>query len=259
MPTYKRNDQELITFIVQARTMSTRLPNKILLPFYKNKCILELLVEKLQQVKKSQIVIATSVEKSCDTIERMASKLDVGCFRGSEDDVLKRFIDTAEKFNAHKIIRVCSDNPFLELKSIHRLVEIANSQNDFDYISFNINGLPSIKTHYGFWTEYVTLDALKRVNKLTDEPLYHEHVTNFIYANEDLFRIKWINGPEVLSTHPYIRLTIDTEDDFKNVQRIYFDLYQKNHFPTIDHVVEYLDEHCEYYQFMKTQIVNNSK
>lgn len=249
----------MITFIVQARTKSTRLPNKILLPFYDNKCILELLVGKLQQVNKSQVVIATSVEKSCDAIERMATKLGIGCFRGSEDDVLKRFINTAEKFNAHKIIRVCSDNPFLELKSLQTLVEIANSQSDFDYIGFNINGQPSIKTHYGFWTEYVTLDALKRVDKLTDKPLYHEHVTNFIYTNTDLFRVKWINGPEILSTHQDIRLTIDTEEDFINVQHIYSDLCQKNPYPTINDVVEYLDKHSEYYKFMKDQIEKNSK
>ena len=37
-------------FIIQARLGSTRLPGKILLPFYKNRSILDLLIEKLQQV-----------------------------------------------------------------------------------------------------------------------------------------------------------------------------------------------------------------
>ena len=48
-----------------------------------------------------------------------------------------------------------------------------------DYISFDIDGTPSIKTHFGFWGEFVTLDALKRVIGFTDDLLYREHVTNY--------------------------------------------------------------------------------
>ncbi len=38
-------------FIVQARMGSTRLPQKVLRPFYEGKCILELLISKLNQIK----------------------------------------------------------------------------------------------------------------------------------------------------------------------------------------------------------------
>lgn len=249
----------MISFIVQARIGSTRLPNKILLPFYKGKSILELMIDKLKQVNDTNIIIATSVNPNCDVLERIAKNNGVKCFRGPENDVLQRFINAAEKYNAYKIIRVCSDNPFLELASIQKLVDKAVSQDSADYISFNINGGPSIKTHYGFWTEYVTLDALKRVNQLTNEPLYHEHVTNFIYTNPNYFNIQWINGPEIIKTHPNIRLTIDTMDDFKNAQSIFAEICIKNLYPTIDEIVDYLDSHQEYYCTMKKQIEKNNK
>ena len=250
----------MISFVVQARSGSTRMPNKILLPFYKGNSILDLLIEKLKRVDNTEIIIATSVNPNCDAIEEVAKVHGISCFRGSENDVLQRFIDAAEYYHADKIIRVCSDNPFLELNSINRLVAYArNEAKASDYISFNINGTPSIKTHFGFWTEYVTLDALKKVRQSTDESLFHEHVTNYIYTNPDKFDIAWLEGPAVISSHPDIRLTIDTPEDFMIAQSIYADLCKKDLSPTIAEVVDYLDIHQEYYVTMKHQIDKNSK
>lgn len=248
----------MITFMVQARVGSTRLPNKILLPFYNGKCILELLIYKLKQVPNTNVVIATSVDPRNEAIEEVTRRMGVTCFHGSENDVLQRFIDAAENVDAEQLIRICSDNPFLELDSIKTLVNKANNS-DKDYISFNINGKPSIKTHYGFWTEYVSLNALKKVKSITNEPLYHEHVTNYIYSHPDKFNIGWIDGPKILDAHPYIRLTTDTKEDFNTVQKIYADLCAKNPYPTISQVVSYLDEHKEYYSLMEQQIEKNSK
>lgn len=250
----------MIFFIVQARSGSTRMPNKILLPFFKGNSILDLLIEKLKEVKGTKIIVATSENQNCDAIEDVAKKHAVKCFRGSENDVLQRFIDAAEVNHAEQLIRVCSDNPFLELNSINNLVDYVNSSNDnYDYVSFNVNGSPSIKTHYGFWTEYVTLRALKKVSTMTNEKLYHEHVTNYIYSNPDYFRINWIEGPKVIESHLDIRLTIDTYEDFKNAQHIYEDLCKVNPYPTIEAVVDYLDKHKDYYTSMKSQIIKNSK
>lgn len=248
----------MITFMIQARVGSTRLPNKILLPFFQGKNILDLLIEKLQQVPNAQIVGATSVDLRNERIDSIAQKYGVGCFHGSENDVLQRFIEAAEHFNANKLIRICSDNPFLELDSIIQLAKIAEKSGN-DYISFNINGKPSIKTHYGFWTEYVTLEALKRVESMTDEPLYHEHVTNYIYSHPEKFSIGWINGPKELEDHNHIRLTTDTKEDFETVRSIYTDLCTENPFPTIAQIVSYLDDHHEYYEAMERQITKNSK
>ena len=164
----------MIYFLVQARSGSTRMPNKILLPFYGGKSILDLLIEKLKQVENTKIVIATSDNPNCNAIQQVAERQGVACFRGSENDVLQRFIDAAEVNDAQRIIRVCSDNPFLELNSICELVNKAEADVEADYISYNINGVPSIKTHYGFWTEFVTLEALKRVKLMTDDVLYHD-------------------------------------------------------------------------------------
>lgn len=249
-------------FIIQARIGSTRLPGKILLPFDGQKSILDLLIEKLSAFKNIGIVVATSVAKENDAIEMVANKHHVHCYRGAEQDVLRRFIEAAHSVNAKHIIRICSDNPFLELNSIRQLIELVTScqeQGGLDYASFDICGQPSIKTHYGFWTEYTSLSALEKVAHLTDDLFYHEHVTNYIYAHSDIFKIRWLSGSEVLIGHENIRLTIDTADDFRNAQAIYADLCAFNPFPTIKDIVAYLDTHPNYYQSMKNQITVNSK
>lgn len=247
------------TFIIQARLGSTRLPGKILLPFYEDKSILDLLIAKLKQVKNARIILATSVNSINTPLVTIAQENGVECFRGAENDVLQRFIDAAEFFNADKIIRICSDNPFLELDSINCLIEFVTHNSQYDYVSFNVNGTPSIKTHYGFWTEYVTLDALKKVGSLTDNPLYHEHVTNYIYTHPESFNYHLLDTPAILLSHDKIRLTIDTATDFKNAQLIYKELTCITPYPTIEQIIHFLDSHSSFYQIMIQEILKNSK
>lgn len=250
----------MVTFMVQARVGSSRLPNKILLPFYEGQTILDLLIEKLQKIVDSQVIIAAPEGIDNDIIADVAKKHMVKCYRGNESDVLQRFIDAAEVFNVDRLIRVCSDNPFLELQAIKNLVTQYERNADKDYISFRIDGKPSIRTHYGFWTEYVTLSALKKVAKMTSESIYHEHVTNYIYSHEDIFNLHWIDGPEILQKHPNIRLTIDTLEDFNTVQKIYAQIRKENKvYPTIKDIIIYLDQHREYYKLMNKEITKNNK
>lgn len=249
----------MITFIVQARCGSTRLPNKILRPFYEGKSILDLMLEKLSSIKDTEVVVATTTNVKDDAIVTVAKNYGVRCFRGSETDVLDRFISAAELYGVKKIIRVCSDNPFLDIESINLLINRAHSNRDADYISFDVNGLPSIKTHYGFWTEYVKLDALKKVRTQTTLPLYHEHVTNYIYSNPDKFNIVWIMDAGKVVRNLPIRLTIDTESDFINAQKIYSHFVTSKIDPTISNLVDYLSEHLSIISEMESEIKKNSK
>ncbi|WP_297604910.1 NTP transferase domain-containing protein [uncultured Alistipes sp.] len=249
----------MISFIIQARCGSTRLPNKILLPFYNGKSILDLLLDKLSAINGTNVVVATTTNANDDAIVSVAEKHGIACFRGSETDVLDRFISAAEFSGAQQIIRVCSDNPFLDVDSIEKLKEAVDSNPDADYISFDVKGTPSIKTHYGFWTEYVTLDALKKVRALTKDAIYHEHVTNYIYSHPEQFKIVWImNAGTPLKNFP-IRLTTDTKKDFLTAQKIYSSLIHLGIRQTIPNIVDYLSNQPDIIMEMETEILKNSK
>lgn len=247
-----------IGVIIQARLGSTRLPNKILLPFYKGQNILDILISKLKSIDNAKIILATTDLDRDDELVNFANKHQILCYRGSEQDVLNRFIAAAEHYGVNKIIRICSDNPFLDTDGLKNLISNAIKSN-CDYMGYTINGLPSIKTHFGFWAEYVTIDALKRVNLMPFEKSAHEHVTIAVYGNPEIFNCQWIDCPSFLQGRNDIRLTIDTMEDFTNAQKIYSDLNAAHIAIKLEDIVNYLDAHPEIKQSMKSIITQNTK
>jgi spore coat polysaccharide biosynthesis protein SpsF len=225
--------------VVQVRMGSTRLPGKVLKPFFGEKTILEIIIESIQRNKFGwEIIVATTSNKSDDPIELLCNNMQMKCFRGDENDVLKRFIDAAEFFSIKKIIRVCADNPFLDVDLLNELIAASNRNAISEYIShFTANDVPSIKTHWGIFAEFVTYEALHRVSQLTSEKLYHEHVTNFIYGNPHLFNISKIQMPQWVADEVSIRFTVDTPDDFSIMAELY-----KKFYPTfnIEKIVSYV-------------------
>lgn len=244
--------------IVQARLGSTRLPRKILKEFYGGKTLLETVISNLQKVAGAKIIVATSVNPNNDELESFLKERNVVVFRGPEDDVLSRFIGAAEANGVNGIVRICSDNPFLDWHGVAALIEKAKTS-DADYIGYRINNTPSIKTHFGFWGEYVTLNALKRVATTTDERPAHEHVTIHIYTHPDEYKCEWIECPDFLQGRNDIRLTVDNIEDFENAQAVFKTLYETSPNFGLEEVVKYIDEHAELRDSMKQMIENNQK
>ncbi len=244
--------------ILQARTGSTRMPQKVILHFYQEKSILDLLLEKVKKLG-VPVVLATTVNPSDDRICALAAKHEVPVFRGSENDVLDRFIQAARQFGFSKIIRVCADNPFLDFAGMQTLIaEFSNS--NADYLGFQLAGnKPSILTHFGFWTEAVSLDALEKAQKLTVEKLYHEHVTNFIYGNPALFNVQFIQADPLVFSRTDIRMTLDTPEDFEIQQKIYAAISKEKPNFGIPEIVSWLDQHPEILELMKMEILKNQK
>ena len=246
-----------ISIIIQARTGSTRLPNKMIKPFYEDKSLLEIIITRLKEVG-IPIIVATTTNNNDDSIEKIAHTLSVDVFRGNENDVLARFIEAAKKFNVTKIIRVCADNPLLDIKG---LVYLKNSftKSEVDYWCYSTTeNLPTIKTHYGFWAEGVTLDALLNVKKSTSDLLYREHVTNYIYSHADQFSIhnEHIN-PNVEKNK--VRLTIDTQQDFELIKTIYSELIHDDIELNALEITTYIANKPNWLKIMEKEIHLNSK
>ncbi len=247
--------------ILQVRTGSTRFPKKMVQPFYKGKSILEILIERYLGISKNEIpmVIATTIKSQDDVIEDVAKRYNVNCFRGSEENVLQRFLDTADHFGFGTIIRVCGDNPFFDFESTLALLSSQNS-NKYDYISYKVDqGKPSILSHLGFWGEIVKYDTLKRIISSTNKKIYLEHVTNYIYLHPEKFSIKLINAPDGLGKRDDIRLTVDTKIDFEMNQMLYQQIVGQDISFAPKKIVNYIDQHIELKKIMTDQIKINSK
>lgn len=244
--------------IIQARLGSTRLPGKILKQFYGNKTLLETVISNLQKAGDAKIIVATSVNSNNDKLESFLKERNITIYRGSENDVLDRFIRAAETNNIDGIVRICSDNPFLDWHGVAALIEKAKTS-EADYIGYRINNTPSIKTHFGFWGEYVTLKALKHVAATTNEQMSHEHVTIHIYTHPDEYKCEWIECPDFLQGRNDIRLTVDNAEDFVNAQEVYKTLHEAIPDFGLEDVVKYIDEHAELRDSMKQMIEKNQK
>ncbi len=244
--------------IIQARTGSTRLPNKVVKPFYEENAILDIIIDKIEQVIPDgvPIVLATTTFNQDKVVVEKALKKGIHSYTGQSDDVLQRFIDAAENYQINKIIRVCGDNPFLNQTALEQLIK-AFTDGSADYLSYRINGKPSILTHFGFWAEGVTLECLKTIRQHTADPLYHEHVTNYIYSHSDTFNIHYIDV-NLKSFQEKIRLTVDTKEDFMVCQEI-FKFIKSQHITEINDILKRVSENKKWLSVMKSQIIQNSK
>jgi len=245
--------------VIQARTGSTRLPNKMLLPFYENKGIFEIILHRLKESNISiPIILATTQNKSDNQLIEIAKKYGFSYYTGSEENVLNRFIETAEHFKIDNIIRLCADNPFVDLNAVED--QINNFKNKYDYWCYSTNNYtPTIKTGFGFWTEMVTLGTLKKIASLTDDSIYQEHVTNYIYTHPNIFNIHFEKINQSIEDVSELRLTVDTKSDFELLKEIYDVLKSKNiEFSAIE-ISKTVKENPQWLTIMKAETLKNIK
>src|SRR6266849_9654707 len=168
--------------IVQARMSSSRLPGKILRPVL-GKPLLELLVERLKRTTSvDEVVIATTANEGDNEVESLTQRLGIGCFRGSEHDVLDRVLRAAQAASADVIVEITGDCPLIDFTVIDKLVDVYQ-KNSYDYVT-NV-----LKRTYprGLDTQVFATSVLEEVSRLTDDPVDHEHVSLYIYEHPERF------------------------------------------------------------------------
>lgn len=249
-----------IGIIIQARTGSSRLPQKMTIPFDEEKGILETILIRLKQSDfRLPIIVATTTNVLDNVIERLALRNKLLIFRGSEDNVLDRFINTAEHFGFRKIIRICADNPFLDLEALAWQIN-SFIESPVDYWCYSLSDkTPTIKTHYGFWAEGVTISALKKIAVTTNKKLFQEHVTNYIYTHPESFKIHYEEIDRSIEKEKNIRLTIDTKEDFLLAKKVFIELKQRNIPFKAEKIISYIKGIPEYMELMKNEISANIK
>jgi len=194
--------------IIQARTGSTRLPNKILLK-YKNITPLEILIKRLRKSKLiDDIFIATTHNQSDNKIVNFSKKNLIKYYRGSTNNVLSRHYYTAKKFGLKNIIRITSDCPLVDFRIIDQMIKIFKSKN-LDYLA-NTYPLPTTYPDGMDIEIFTNKTLLKSFNKAT-LPSEKEHVTPYMWKYNK-FNIYKKDYKKDLSIY---RFTIDYHQDFK--------------------------------------------
>lgn len=223
---------------IEARMTSTRLPGKVLMPVL-GKPLLELLIERLRRSKVDQVVIATTINKADDPIEELARRLGVGCFRGSEEDVLDRVLKAAQTHAGDLIVEITGDCPLVDPDVVNQVIDAFHATG-VDYASNNMRRT----WPRGMDVQVFPTSVLAEVNLITNDAADHEHVSLYIYEHPERYKLHQIDSGLDERWHDF-RLTVDTPEDYALIKAIFEGLYPANPNFSMQDVLAFLDQHPE--------------
>lgn len=224
--------------IVQARMGSSRLPGKTLAQVL-GRPMLQVLMERVLPARRiNPWIIATTQLAMDDPLEELARKLEVACFRGSENDCLDRYYQAARHANAAVVVRLTGDNPLMDASFVDwAVLQFLNSDPPIDYAESST----SKRFPLGLSLEVVSFSGLEQAWKEDSDPATREHVCPYIYTHPERFRIGKLAGPHHYS---HMRWTVDTEDDLRFVRTVFEDFGRVNF--SWQEAAERIDEHPEW-------------
>ena len=210
-----------IIAIVQARMGSVRLPNKVM-RLINEVPMIELLLGRLSLSKEiNQIVLATSLDERNDTLVDHVASLGYMVERGSEDDVMSRYVSAAKKHHADVIVRITGDCPLVDPGLVDEVICNFKSGN-YDYYS---NVAPPTYPD-GLDVEVFSFKSLELASLAAVDPYEREHVTPYL-RNSNIYRIGSMRSDVDLSG---LRWTVDEPSDLSVIENVYNFFHPKTNF-----------------------------
>ncbi|MHA8069728.1 cytidylyltransferase domain-containing protein [Aquirufa ecclesiirivi] len=234
-----------LLILVQARTGSSRFPNKVLKPVL-DKPILIHQLERIQSIqRKAEIVVITSLEPEDDAIVEISKKYGFPVFRGSLNDLLDRHYQAAKAYDADWIVKIPSDCPLIDPQIIDEVFDYCFlHEGEFDFVS----NLHPASYPDGNDVEMMTFSALEKAWKEAKRPFEREHTTPYFWENPSLFSIgnwEWKSGLKYDMSH---RFTLDYPEDLTFIDQVYQHLYFSKPLFGLDDILPLLQAHPKIYQ-----------
>jgi len=207
---------------IEARMRSSRLPGKVLMPIM-GVPMLALMIERLKHARTIDgIVVATTDNDSEDPIANLAEEVRVGCFRGSEEDVLLRVLKTAQHFEADVIVETTGDCPLNDPAIVDKVVadyRIGGA----DFVSNTLDYTTPIGTD----VRVFSTESLAEIERVSKDPADREHVSLHYWEHPEKYRLRNVRT-EIPSEVKDLRLTVDTPEDFELISKVFEELYPTN-------------------------------
>lgn len=209
--------------IIQARSSSSRLPRKSLMP------IAGIPLAHLCAIRAkndfSKLIVATSNESSDDDLAKMLQESGVEVFRGSLTNVLSRFIDIVDLHmltNEDTVIRLTGDNPIVDGNFLEML-KAAWEKLGLDYLSGHPMDMSNTNWPYGLSAEFVRVGLLRDSFLRDSSDINLEHVTPYVRAHAKN-KAYGDQVTDLIFKKKYF-LTVDTAEDYNRVNQI----FEKHH------------------------------
>jgi spore coat polysaccharide biosynthesis protein SpsF len=196
--------------IVQARMGSTRFPGKVVQDLHGKAVVWHVLSRCLEIPGADTVILAIPDEAESDFIEVAVDDLPITIVRGSESDVLGRYLKAARWVQATHIVRITADCPLIDPHVCGAVLEAAKRP-DIDYAS---NVMPRT-FEKGLDCEAFTRWTLEVSARDALDPIAREHVTPYMQVNNLFTRINIESGePERANQN----LCVDWPQDLERVR-----------------------------------------
>ena len=229
------------TILIQARIKSSRFKGKILKKI-NNLTLLEILIARLKKTKNiDKIVLCTSKNKLDLQLHKLAKKMKIFFFRGSEKNVLKRFYDASKIFKADNYIRITADCPLIDPKIIEEILKIHINKN-LNYCSNTIK--PTFPD--GLDVEVFSQKTLKKTFNCVTSSFDKEHVTTYMKNSKKFKKLNFYDS----ENNSNIRLTVDYVEDLNLIKKVIYN-FENNIYVDYKKVIKFIKRN------KKLMLINN--
>lgn len=194
------------------------------------------MIDRLKLAKRvDQIIVCTSTNPQDDRLANLAAAEGVSCFRGDEDDVVKRLSEAAGAFDIDYILSITADCPFSDPGYADKIVE-KYERTDADFIR-------ALDLPHGAYSYGVKPSAFRKVLEIKDET--DTEVWGRYFTDTDLFKVHDLVIENPLHRQPDLRMTLDYPEDLEFFSTVFANLYEPGKVFSLDEILHFLQAHPE--------------
>lgn len=223
----------MIIAYVPCRLKSSRLPEKAIRPIYGITSIERCLINAMAIPGIDKVILATSTNEEDDALEGYTLGGKVEVTRGSENDVLSRFLPSIDKYEPDHIIRITGDCPLVSAELGSCLIQ---SHKDLNAdATFTLS-----KTALGISLEVYRTSAVRKLRELFPKTEHSEYLVYYFLNNPNQFKLNLLEAPDKF-IRPW-RLTLDEENDLELFNMIYEKLKVGERAVDFNEVIAFFEE-----------------
>ena len=232
--------RDSVVAVIQARTGSSRLPGKVLLPLGGSTVLEQMMARVMRARTLDDLVVATTTHPDDDAIVERMTEIGITCIRGSEHDLLDRHLQAAVATWAAHVVKIPSDCPLIDPAVIDAVViDYLDRPGAVDYAS---------NLHPASWpdgndVEVISRRALEIAWNEATEPWQREHTSPFIWDRPDRFRLLNVPMPGGTDLSRRWRHVLDYPEDYQVIRTVFDALHPIDPEFGTAAIVDFLERH----------------